>query len=186
MPNTQQQQQQKTVVNKTTRLLNRRNGTRRESSIFHDNVLIMFPALDSILCYTRFFFKCFTCVCALILCAQCSCIVLCISIHCSMHTGCHLCLLQFVSRFFLYHHGTHTHTHTKIHSTSFPGHSPKNSMENLDFSFVLPSLTFSFLLSLCSFYHNNFDRKKRLPFFINVNHFFFSVLTSYVIQTRKR
>lgn len=74
----------------------------------------------------------------------------------------------------------HTHTHTKIHSNSFPGHSPKNSMENLDFSFVLPSLTFSFLLSLCSFYHNNFDRKKRLPFFINVNHFFFSVLTSYI------
>lgn len=85
---------------KTTRLFNRWNGTRRESSIFHNNVLIMFPALDSILlchffpcCSNRRHF-CLASLCMYVF-PFCSCIVSCISILYSMHTGCHFCLLQF-------------------------------------------------------------------------------------------
>lgn len=74
--------------NKNHASFNRWNGTCRESSIFHNNVLIMFPALNfqffsvffsiSLHFFSLFWF--------------CPCIVLCIPILCSMHTPVVICV----------------------------------------------------------------------------------------------
>lgn len=141
--------------------MEKRNGTRRESSIFHNNVLIMFPALDSIL-LCHFLFRCFWCCCC-----WCVCVPI-LLMHCFMHFN-SLLSAHRLSFVFAPIHFAHSffHRNKKIHS-NFICASLFSKFPRKILTFPLFSSSPIFLLHslfLSSSFHNNLDKKGK-SFFI--------------------